>query len=94
MRVFSPCRPRLKFLLLIFFSRSTRRDLDTPDTNALASESTGLSLPTGIDSEAISGASSITSYDAKDAPIGLSDPQYVGQRRQMLDYVNRLRATG
>ena len=34
--------------------------------------------------------------DAADAPgpVGLSDPQYVAQRRQMLDTVNRLRATG
>ncbi|KAH9007584.1 P-loop containing nucleoside triphosphate hydrolase protein [Lactarius deliciosus] len=29
-----------------------------------------------------------------DAPVGLSDPQYVAQKRKMLDYVNRLRATG
>jgi hypothetical protein len=34
--------------------------------------------------------------DAADAPgpVGLSDPQYVAQRRKMLDTVNRLRATG
>jgi hypothetical protein len=32
--------------------------------------------------------------DTADAPVGLSDPQYVSQRRQMLDTVNRLRATG
>lgn len=94
-RIFSPYRPRLTFLLLIFFSHnivSTRPDPNTPDTDALASETTGLSSPTGI--EAISSASSFASPDIKDAPIGLSDPQYVGHRRQMLDYVNRLRATG
>lgn len=32
--------------------------------------------------------------DPADAPVGLSDPQYVSQRRKMLDTVNRLRATG
>jgi len=32
--------------------------------------------------------------DETDAPVGLSDPQYVGQKRRMLDSVNRLRATG
>lgn len=34
--------------------------------------------------------------DTADAPgpVGLSDPQYVTQRRRMLDTVNRLRATG
>ncbi|KAF8504671.1 P-loop containing nucleoside triphosphate hydrolase protein [Russula emetica] len=34
--------------------------------------------------------------DTADAsgPVGLSDPQYVAQRRKMLDTVNRLRATG
>lgn len=29
-----------------------------------------------------------------DAPVGLSDPQYVAHKRRMLDAVNRLRATG
>ena len=83
------------FIAYFSFSRSiTRRDPDTPDTDALALESTGLSSPTGID--AISSASSSASHEVtgKDAPIGLSDPQFVGHRRQMLDYVNRLRATG
>jgi hypothetical protein len=32
--------------------------------------------------------------DHEDAPVGLSDPQYVAQKRKMLDAVNRLRATG
>ena len=32
--------------------------------------------------------------DETDAPVGLSDPQYVSQKRRMLDSVNRLRATG
>jgi len=79
-----------------FFSRSlSTRRFGNPDTDALASASAESSSPTDI--EAISNAStSIASepYDANDSPIGLSDPQYVGQRRQMLDYVNRLRATG
>ena len=29
-----------------------------------------------------------------DAPVGLSDPQYVQRKRKMLDAVNRLRAIG
>ncbi|KAI0262179.1 P-loop containing nucleoside triphosphate hydrolase protein [Gloeopeniophorella convolvens] len=29
-----------------------------------------------------------------DAPVGLSDPQYVAQKRKMLDAVNRIRGTG
>jgi hypothetical protein len=79
--------------LLICFSHSSRGDPDTPDTDSPASESPGfVSLLTGV--ESISSASSIASPDTKHAPIGLSDPRYVGQRRQMLDYVNRLRATG
>ena len=32
--------------------------------------------------------------DTVNAAVGLSDPQYVSQRRTMLDTVNRLRATG
>ena len=32
--------------------------------------------------------------DHMDNPVGLSDPQYVAQKRKMLDAVNRLRATG
>lgn len=32
--------------------------------------------------------------DHMDTPVGLSDPQYVAQKRKMLDAVNRLRATG
>jgi hypothetical protein len=32
--------------------------------------------------------------DSVDTPVGLSDPQYVSQRRKMLDTVNRLRETG
>jgi hypothetical protein len=80
------------FLAYFFPPRSSRRDPDTPDTESPASEGAGLSPLTGV--ESISSASSIASPDTKHAPIGLSDPRYVGQRRQMLDYVNRLRATG
>jgi len=29
-----------------------------------------------------------------DAPVGLSDPQFVAKKRRMLDAVNRLRAMG
>jgi len=32
--------------------------------------------------------------DVTDSPVGLSDPQFVRQKRRMLDSVNRLRATG
>ena len=32
--------------------------------------------------------------DTGDAPVGLSDPQYVSQRRKRLDTVNRLREIG
>jgi len=32
--------------------------------------------------------------DISDAPVGLSDPQYVQRKRNMLDAVNRLRAIG
>lgn len=32
--------------------------------------------------------------DISDAPVGLSDPQYVQRKRKMLDAVNRLRAIG
>jgi hypothetical protein len=37
-----------------------------------------------------------SSSDTADAPgaVGLSDPQYVAERRKLLDTVNRLRATG
>jgi hypothetical protein len=58
----------------------------------------------GIPGSQSTGISSIASFvdaepeshlpDPADAPVGLSDPQYVSQRRRMLDTVNRLRATG
>jgi len=32
--------------------------------------------------------------DISEAPVGLSDPQYVQRKRKMLDAVNRLRAIG
>ena len=35
-----------------------------------------------------------TLLDTGDAPVGLSDPQYVSQRRKRLDTVNRLREIG
>jgi hypothetical protein len=37
---------------------------------------------------------SLTDIIPVDTPVGLSDPQYVAQKRRMLDSVNRLRATG
>jgi hypothetical protein len=60
-----------------------------PNPAALGSRSDGISLSVEAKPE--------TSLpDAADAPgaVGLSDPQYVAQRRKMLDTVNRLRATG
>jgi hypothetical protein len=37
---------------------------------------------------------SLSDTMAVDAPIGLSDPQIVAEKRRMLDVVNRLRTTG
>ena len=37
---------------------------------------------------------SLSLIDINDAPVGLSDPQYVQRKRKMLDAVNRLRAIG
>ena len=45
------------------------------------------------DFDSTSNMSSVHS-DHADTPVGLSDPQYIAQKRQMLDAVNRLRATG
>jgi Dynamin family len=49
------------------------------------------------DSASVSDDTPVTSessVDDSDAPIGLSDPQFVSQKRGMLDAVNRLRAGG
>jgi len=50
---------------------------------------------TDLDS-AFSGISGSTPTDSPDPPVGLLDPQdeYVGQKRGMLDVVNRLREAG
>lgn len=67
---------------LIFF-HSAHLDLDTPNTVVLGSETVGQSS-----------IIEATLSDTANAPVGLSDPQYAGQKRRMLDAVNRLRATG
>jgi hypothetical protein len=38
--------------------------------------------------------SETTLSDTANAPVGLSDPQYVGRKRRMLDVVNRLHTKG
>jgi hypothetical protein len=70
------------FNVFIFFSRSARLDPDTSSTVVGRSES------------ALLVADIPNIRDTTDAPVGLSDPQYVGQKRKMMDSVNRLRATG
>ena len=66
-----------------FLFHSAHLDPDTPNSVVLGSETAGQSSITEA-----------TLSDIANAPIGLSDPQYVGQKRRMLDAVNRLRATG
>ena len=46
----------------------------------------------GTDFDSTSDMSS--SHDHEDTPVGLSDPQYIAQKRKMLDAVNRLREIG
>ena len=58
-----------------------------PQAAALSSQSAGRGLFTEAKPES-------PSPDTVNAAVGLSDPQYVSQRRSMLDTVNRLRATG
>jgi hypothetical protein len=80
---FLPClTSTVCFNVLISFSRSARLGPDTPTTVIVRSESALLvgDIP--------------NIHDTTDAPVGLSDPQYVGQKRRMMDSVNRLRATG
>ncbi|KAI9441577.1 P-loop containing nucleoside triphosphate hydrolase protein [Lactarius indigo] len=52
------------------------------------------SSESGTDFDSTAEMSLSPGNDHTDAPVGLSDPQYVAQKRKMLDYVNRLRATG
>ena len=46
-------------------------------------------IDSNVTPETISGLTSVS-----DAPVGLSNAQYVQQKRKMLDAVNRLRGTG
>jgi len=48
----------------------------------------------GNDVDSISEMSSSLGNDRTDVPVGLSNSQYVAQKRKMLDAVNRLRETG
>jgi hypothetical protein len=58
-------------------------DGDTPDDDTFDGE---------IDSNVT--PETISSLTVSDAPVGLSNAQYVQQKRKMLDAVNRLRGTG
>jgi hypothetical protein len=60
---------------------------DSPPPND--DDSVGGEIDSNVTPEAIS---SLT--DVSDAPVGLSNAQYVQQKRTMLDAVNRLRGTG
>ena len=66
----------------------TRRDIDTDISSTVVLESKAARRAPVIETtpQAL--------HNEADAPVGLSDPQYVGQKRKMLDSVNRLRATG
>jgi hypothetical protein len=59
-------------------------DGDTPDDDPFDGEIDSNATPETI--------SSLTGVS--DAPVGLSNAQYVQQKRKMLDAVNRLRGTG
>ena len=68
--------------LSLFHFHSVHLD---PDTVVLGSETA--EQPSIIEA-------TTTLSDIANTPVGLSDPQYIGQKRKMLDAVNRLRATG
>jgi hypothetical protein len=59
-------------------------DGDTPDSDPFDGEIDSNATPETISS----------STGASDAPVGLSNAQFVQQKRKMLDAVNRLRGTG
>jgi hypothetical protein len=48
----------------------------------------------GLDFESTPDISPTLDDNFADAPVGLSNLQYVAQKRKMLDAVNRLRETG
>jgi hypothetical protein len=52
------------------------------------------SSESGTDFDSTAEMSLSPGNDHTDDPVGLSNPQYVTEMRQMLDSVNRLRATG
>jgi hypothetical protein len=66
------------------FSFAFESPLPTPDDNPFDGE-----LDSNVTPETISSLTSVS-----DAPVGLSNAQYVQQKRKMLDAVNRLRGTG
>ena len=74
--------------------------MSSPDSGTDLDGNSGIpsSLTTG--SQSAEGSSFVEARpenpdpDPVETPVGLSDPQYVSQRRRMLDTVNRLRETG
>ena len=52
------------------------------------------SSESGLDFESTPDDSRSLENDCADVPVGLSDPQYIAQKRKMLDAVNRLREIG
>ena len=52
------------------------------------------SSESGTDFDSTAEMSLSPANDRTDVPVGLSNPQYVAEMRNMLDVVNRLRATG
>lgn len=59
-------------------------DSDTPDDDTFDGE-----IDSNMTTKTTSSLNSVS-----DAPVGLSNAQYVQQKRKMLDAVNRLRGTG
>lgn len=83
------------------YSLSIGPALGTPPDNTIpATQSTDfLSIMSssvgGTDFDSTAEMSATPGDDYVDVPpVGLSDPQYVTEKRRMLDAVNRLRATG
>jgi hypothetical protein len=75
------------------FSSPLPSDCDTPDDDASDGDTPDDDTFDGeIDSNVT--PETISSLTVIDAPVGLSNAEYVQQKRKMLDAVNRLRETG